>query len=156
MLKDSYKDITKTTVGRASYTYELIKGNEKITYLYSSADQRTYKKVELHNSDDTYTTITEEYYLMDGTGKTIAIKNLLNGTWKYFLSAGEREARLKPMDAIAKFGAKEVQFYAYDVISSNITPYNKGNIPSVNISSDSWKGLIEFIPELIPKSKNKR
>jgi RHS repeat-associated protein len=117
LLTDNYKGITSTIVGRSAYTYNMVKNGEAITYLYSASDLRIYKKVVTSSGT------TEEYYLMDGMGKTIAIKNMQNNSWEYFLSAGEREARLKPLDGLAKFKPDEVQFFAYDHLGNTRMTY---------------------------------
>lgn len=94
LLTDSYKTITATNYGRASYSYRVTKGTDNIDYLYDTKDQRMYKKVDaLDNNFD-----TEEYYIQDIFGRTVAIRKTQLGTniWNYYISGMTRELSIQP------------------------------------------------------------
>ncbi|MCR9171820.1 MAG: RHS repeat-associated core domain-containing protein [bacterium] len=101
VLTDDNRNIVGTTYGRGAYAYELnidpdgIPSNsddETVSYLYSSNDLRIYKKHV--TSSDTL----EDYYLMDASGRTVAIlkTGYTNDGWEYYAYGAEREARIKP------------------------------------------------------------
>jgi RHS repeat-associated protein len=91
---DTYKAITATNYGRASYAYRITKGSDIIDYLYDTKDQRMYKKVDA--TDNNFD--TEEYYIQDIFGRTVAIRKTQVGvnTWNYYVSGNGRELSIQP------------------------------------------------------------
>ncbi|MCF8434178.1 MAG: RHS repeat-associated core domain-containing protein, partial [Crocinitomicaceae bacterium] len=143
MLTDSYKGISATTVGRAAYTYNLVKNSDAISYLYSLKDQRTYKKVVSTSGT------TEEYYLMDAMGRTVALKNMQGNNWEYYVSAGEREARLKPTDGNGNYSYGEVQFFAYDHLGNTRVTYSL----NMNPTTHETEFNIDYVADYYPYGK---
>ena len=101
VLTDDYRNIVGTTYGRGAYAYELMidpdgipsnSDDEQVSYLYSSNDLRIYKKHV--TSSDTL----EDYYLMDASGRTVAIlkTGYTYDGWEYYAHGAEREARINP------------------------------------------------------------
>ena len=101
VLTDDSKNLNESEYGRASYPFELTidpdgdpqtQNDENISYLYSANDMRVYKKVV--SSTETL----EDYYLMDASGRTVAIlkQGYPNDGWEYYVYGAEREARIVP------------------------------------------------------------
>ena len=94
LLTDSYKGITQTQYGRSAYAYRINKGTDVIDYLYDTKDQRMFKKVDaVDNHFD-----TEEYYLQDISGRTVAIRKVAAAgtSWEYYIFGAEREMSVRP------------------------------------------------------------
>ncbi|MCJ8291346.1 MAG: RHS repeat-associated core domain-containing protein [Flavobacteriales bacterium] len=133
LLTDDSKNLDQTSYGRAAYPFELTIDGEPTTYLYSVNDMRTYKKVV------TSTETTEDYYLMDGMGKTVAIfhKSNSNAGWEYFVSGSERECRLTPdgnqtpvfntSNTDVTFNENQASFFLYDHLGNTRMTYTPIN-----------------------------
>jgi len=140
VLTDDYRNIVGTEYGRGAYAHELtidpdgIAGNsddEAISYLYSSSDLRIYKK------HVTSTDTLEDYYLMDASGRTVAIlkTGYTNDGWEYYAYGSEREVRIKPTTAQTpgsngsatlddkQIGKDNATFYVYDHLGNTRITY---------------------------------
>lgn len=144
MLTDSYKQITSTNYGRGAYAYNMVKNGENISYLYSVTDQRTYKKVV------TTAETTEEYYLTDAFGKTIAIENRITNSWEYFVISNERDARLKPITTggTARFIIDEVNFFLYDHLGNTRVTYTP-----IAYTTTGTDNRIDYLADYYPYGK---
>ncbi|GAB5419148.1 MAG: hypothetical protein Crog4KO_06560 [Crocinitomicaceae bacterium] len=101
VLTDSYRNITGTEYGRGAYAFELTidpdgipqnQDDESVSYLYSSSDLRIYKK------HVTSSQTLEDYYLMDASGRIVAIlkEGYPSDGWEYYVNGAEREVRVSP------------------------------------------------------------
>ena len=163
LLSDDFRTIDATEYGRASYPYHIDKESDDIDYLYSIGDQRIFKSVTEPSGT------VESYYLMDGMGKTIAIRTYDGSTenWEYYLSGSERECNLVPLTNQAPganvgntdvedmtFEKGQVRFYAYDHLGNTrlvyspdgyTTNYTVSNIAFVASYFPYGKVLREFV-----------
>lgn len=160
VLTDNYKNITSTEYGRAAYPFHLTKAQTEIDYLYSASDLRIYKKLETPNGQ--LTEVIEDYYLIDGFGKTVAIfhKSSTWSAWEYYASSTERECRLIPTDAQApianvnnttgvRFGKDQVSFYLYDHLGNTrltYTPVGFTSHTGITVSLDSINTVVDYFP----------
>ncbi|EPB65452.1 hypothetical protein ANCCEY_15484, partial [Ancylostoma ceylanicum] len=122
LLTDNYRGIMYTQYGRAAYPYFIDAANGvKISYLYSTDDQRMYKKVEGNNGT------TTEFYLQDITGKTVAVRTKTDtnpAQWEYYINgATEREAKLTGLDHAGGIQPHEIEFYLYDHLGNTRVVY---------------------------------
>ncbi len=142
LLTDDSKNLNKTIYGRAAYPFELQLVDQTevtgIDYLYSVNDQRIYKKSVLSIQENTIEE-QEDYYLMDGFGKTVAILHRKDDSqgyeesWEYYASGAERECRLVPTSSQAptansgnsnvKFKKDQVSFFLYDHLGNTRVTY---------------------------------
>ena len=120
LLTDSYREIAATEYGRTAYPYYIEADNSEIYYLYSIEDQRMYKKVV------TPTETTTEFYLLDVTGKTVALRHKVGSAaaiWEYYVNGAEREARIKNVTHNGMIAAQEIEFYLYDHLGNTRVVY---------------------------------
>ncbi len=140
VLTDNSKDLTETEYGRAAYPFKLKMGTDEEIYLYSTDDQRIYKKsVQGAN-------VTEDYYLLDVMGKTIALlhTNSTSSTWEFYASGAERECRIKPVDATATITTEEATFFLYDHLGNTritYTPEEVNGLTGIRINS-----VVDYFP----------
>ncbi len=162
VLTDNSKIITSTEYGRAAYPFEILQDETTINYLYSANDLRVYKKsllsVEVGNE------WSEDYYLLDAQGKTVAIlhksQNDITGSWEYYASGAERECRLVPTSTQApaanigntnvKFKKDQVSFYLYDHLGNtrvNYTPTGFISHPGdPSVAVNRINSVVDYFP----------
>lgn len=113
MLTDDFKDITATTYGRANLPVDVTRtvgmSGRQYDYLYNANDSRIYKG---------YSDVNQEYYLQDGSGKTLGIYDLVQTNWSWYAYGKDR---------IAKFdGTKE--FFEYDHLGNTRVSYSASSM----------------------------
>ncbi|MCH2229808.1 MAG: RHS repeat-associated core domain-containing protein [Crocinitomicaceae bacterium] len=133
LLTDDFRNIEGTNYGRAAYAFHIAQTTDVSTqinsdYLYSVNDLRIFKHAIEKNEDNQILDNKKEYYLMDATGKTIAIRTDLNGdvNWEYFISGAERECKLSPLnnESDNDFSRESVTFYVYDHLGNTRMNYS--------------------------------
>ena len=162
LLTDDSKDLDATEYGRAAYPFEIAQDQTTLNYLYSENDLRIYKKsllyYELGNE------WSEDYYLMDGMGKTVAIlhksQNDITGKWEYFASGSERECRLSDEDDNGTFntsmntnGDIEASFYLYDHLGNTRVNYSPKAIISHPNDPATIEQTINSVVDYFPYGK---
>lgn len=113
MLTDDFKDITATTYGRGNLPVDVTRtvgmSGRQYDYLYNANDSRIYKG---------YSDVNQEYYLQDGSGKTLGIYDIVQTNWSWYAYGKDR---------IAKFdGTKE--FFEYDHLGNTRVSYSASSM----------------------------
>lgn len=151
LLSDDFRNIEGTSYGRAAYAFNIAQVTEdsmqiNSDYLYSVNDLRIFKHVIEKDSLDQILENKKEYYLMDATGKTIAIRTDKNSSvsWEYFISGAERECKLSAEinTSTADFSRDAVSFYVYDHLGNTRMSYTTSNF-----DIDTFDHVLYYIAE---------
>ncbi|MES2628545.1 MAG: RHS repeat-associated core domain-containing protein [Bacteroidota bacterium] len=68
--------------------HRLINGSGKSWYTYNTSGKRTYKEVRNTNNQ----LVNKEYYLYDMSGNTLAVYDSLDGSYQWYINAGQKIA----------------------------------------------------------------
>lgn len=169
ILTDDSKNLIASRYDRASYPTQLTidpdddpltLDDETISYLYSANDLRIYKKDNRYNSSLSAYESHEDYYLVDGMGRTVAIfKKGFNGQgWEYYSHGSEREARLIPTEVqkpgfnttltdinLMQFGKDQATFYVNDHLGNTritYTPTSTYGTPNIILNDEFIGGSL--------------
>ncbi len=167
MLTDDFKKINKTVYGRSSYTYEILKSDfttgaeriEKINYLYDVNDSRIYKKVQILEEPIE----KEEYYLNDAMGRSIAIFDIKDNNWSYFVFGTLREARIVPSanqkpnlnatNTDKRVLLSHATFFVYDHLENTRITYTPVDLKFIDVNTTHVVSRIDNVVDYFPYGK---